>query len=157
MFSDTFKQLLGALGLFLAQWLVLGRLSLWGATPDVVLLYVAWIGLTRGRLPAMGAGFALGFLMDVVYQTWGIHMLVKTLIGFLMGLIPPTEREAFNVTPTQALVGGTVIALVHNGLLVVLLALQAGVSSTTMVTVVWLGAAVYTGAVGTLAALLRPR
>ena len=29
--------------------LVLGRLQLWGAYPDAVLLYVAWLGLRQGR------------------------------------------------------------------------------------------------------------
>jgi rod shape-determining protein MreD len=68
------------------QWLVVGRLRIWGAYPDAVLLYVAWLGLRHGRLVGSVAGCSLGFLLDAISGTWGIHMFVKTLVGFLVGL-----------------------------------------------------------------------
>ncbi|MBT4602276.1 MAG: rod shape-determining protein MreD, partial [Bacteroidetes Order II. Incertae sedis bacterium] len=76
------------LGVFLLQWLILGRLTLWGAFPDAVLLFVAWLGVRKGRQWGALGGFFFGFLLDAVYGTWGMHMLVKTMIGFLMGLFP---------------------------------------------------------------------
>ena len=139
------------------QWLIFGRLRLWGAYPDVVLLYVAWIGLRHGKLPGAVAGFSLGLLMDAVYGTWGIHMLVKTLIGFMVGLFPANERETLLIQPRQAFLGGLVIALVHNGLMVALMALQSGTRSMFLITALWLGASLYTGLVGTLAALFNTR
>ncbi|MFT5142094.1 MAG: rod shape-determining protein MreD, partial [Thalassolituus oleivorans] len=77
-----------------AQWLVFGRLRLWGAYPDVVLLFVAWIGIRQGRRTGALSGFACGLLMDFAYDTWGLHMLVKTIVGFLLGLFPATERDS---------------------------------------------------------------
>jgi len=139
--------------LLLLQWLVLGRLQVWGAWPDAVLLFVVWLSLQHGRLVGSIGGFTAGFLMDVIYGTWGIHMLVKTIIGFLAGLFPLEERETLLITPTQALLGGFVVALLHNGLFVILLALQTGARTGTMITAVWLGSAAYTAVVSGIAAL----
>lgn len=142
---------------FALQWLVLGRLRLWGAYPDAVILYVAWIGLRHGRRAGSIAGFTAGLLMDAVYGMWGINMFVKTLMGFLVGLFPANERETLLIMPQQAFVGGLVIALLHNGLFIVFLVLEAGTRNSFMVTSLWLGSAVYTALVGTLAALFNTR
>src|SRR5690606_23663908 len=60
--SVVFRQVLFGLGVVLLQWLVFGRLKLWGAYPDIVLLFVAWIGLRFGRVGGSVAGFLTGFL-----------------------------------------------------------------------------------------------
>ena len=139
------------------QWLFLGRLTLWGAYPDAVLLYVAWIAIRYGRQGGAISGFAFGFLLDAIYDTWGLHMLVKTLVGFLLGLFPSIEREALLILPRQAFLGGLVIALVHNGIFVTLLALQWGVRNTFLVTGLWIGSALYTAGIATLATLFSSR
>lgn len=155
---STFARVI-ALGLatILVQWFVLGRITLWGAYPDVVLLYVAWVGLRYGRMWGTTSGFLGGFLLDAIYGTWGMHMLVKTLMGFLAGLYPASERESLVILPRQAFLGGLVIAVIHNGLFVIMLALQAGVRNTFLVAGLWLGSALYTAFVGTLATLFSTR
>ena len=139
------------------QWLILGRLRLWGAYPDIVLLYVAWLALRHGRLAGSVTGFGLGFLMDAIYGTWGLHMLVKTILGFLVGLFPANERETLLIMPQQAFVGTLVIALVHNGLLVLMIALQSGVRTGFLIWALWLGSALYTSILGTIASLFNTR
>lgn len=139
------------------QWFVLGRITLWGAYPDIVLLYVAWVGLNYGRMWGTASGFLGGFLLDAIYGTWGMHMLVKTLMGFLAGLYPASERESLVILPRQAFLGGLVIAVIHNGLFVIMLALQAGVRNNFLVAGLWLGSALYTAFVGTLATLFGTR
>ena len=143
--------------LVVLQWLVLGRLSLWGAYPDAVLLFVAWMGLRNGRQAGAVSGFVGGLFFDLIYGTWGIHMFVKTLVGFLVGLFPANERETLLILPQQAFIGSFVIALLHNGLLVLLLALEAGTKNTFMITALWFGSALYTAALGTLASLFNTR
>lgn len=143
--------------MFIVQWLVLGRLRLWGAYPDAVLLFVAWTGVRNGRSAGAVAGFTLGLLMDVIYGTWGIHMFVKTLVGFLVGLFPANERETLLILPQQAFIGSLVIALLHNGLLVLLLALDAGTRNSFLITTLWLGSALYTATLGTIASLFNTR
>lgn len=135
------------------QWLILGRLQLWGAYPDLVLLYLTWIALRFGRMPGMLSGFGLGLVMDALYGTWGIHAFTKTLIGFLVGLFPAEDRTKITVRPQQVFAGGLVIALLHNGLQVIFYALQAGTRNTFMIFALWLGSALYTALVGTVASL----
>jgi len=152
-----FRHLLTGLVVFALQWLIMGRLRLWGAYPDAVLLYVAWVGLRHGRSSGAVAGFTMGLLLDAVYGLWGIHTFVKTLVGFLVGIFPANERETLLILPQQAFLGGLVIALLHNGLLVVFLALIAETRSMFMVTALWIGSSLYTAFVGFLAALFSSR
>lgn len=142
---------------FLVQWLVLGNLPVFGAVPDAVLLFVAWTGLRFGRRYGLIAGFVLGFLLDATYDTWGMQMFVKSLVGFLVAFIPTTERETLLIQPQQAFTGGLLIALVHNGLLVLFQALAAGGATLGMVTGEWLGGALYTAVVAFVAALVVSR
>ena len=139
------------------QWLILGRLQLWEVFPDVVLLYVAWLGLRHGRLVGSVGGFGLGFLMDAIYGTWGMHTFVKTLVGFLVGQFPADERETLLILPRQAFVGALVIALVHNGLMVLLMALQSGTRTSFLIWGLWLGSSLYTSILGTIVSLFSRR
>ena len=152
-----FRNIALGIAVIAVQWLFLGRLTLWGAYPDAVLLFVTWMGVRYGRQTGAISGFAAGFLMDAIYDTWGLHMLVKTLVGFLVGFFPSAERETLVILPRQAFLGGFVIALVHNGLFVTLLALQAGARNSFLVTGLWLGSALYTACVATIYSLLANR
>ncbi len=138
------------------QWLVLNRLRLWGAYPDAVLLFVAYLGLAYGRRVGLVGGFTSGLLLDALLDSWGLHTFTKSLMGFLTGLFALEKPEAFRPTLTQTFLGGMVLALVHNGLLVALLALAAGTRTAFMIEVLWLGNALYTAVLGVLIALLRP-
>lgn len=151
------RRILFALFIVAAQWLVFGRLRLWGTYPDIVLLYVAWIGIQQGRRVGSVVGFGCGLLMDLIYDTWGLHMLVKTLVGFLVGLFPASERESLLILPRQAFIGGLVIALLQNGILVTLLALQTGSRDAFLVTGLWLGASLYTALMGVLGSVVLGR
>ena len=53
---------LAGLVILAVQWLILGRLMIWGTYPDAVLLFVAWLGLRYGRRSGAVSGFTLGLL-----------------------------------------------------------------------------------------------
>ena len=148
--------LVGAL-IVAGQWLVLGRIHVWNAWPDAVLLYVAWTGLKLGRRQGALTGFGSGLLMDALYGTWGIQMFVKTLIGFLMGLFQSGDRQVIPMIPSFILRSSFVVALLHNGLFAVFTALSAGTKNISIVTGVWLGSSVYTTALAGLALLFATR
>ena len=151
--SRSTRRLLVAAGTFALQWLLLGRLRIFGAYPDGVMLFLAWYALHEGRRRGTVTGFALGAAMDAVYGTWGIHMCVKTLVGFFAGLFAVEDRKPLLVQPQQAFLGGLAIALVHNGLQVLLLALQTQATNDFLVYALWLGSALYTAGVAYVAAL----
>lgn len=151
--SRSARRLLVAAGTFALQWLLLGRLRIFGAYPDGVMLFLAWYALHEGRRRGALTGFALGAAMDAAYGTWGIHMCVKTLVGFFAGLFAVEERKPLLIQPQQAFLGGLAIALVHNGLQVLLLALQTQATNDFLVYGLWLGSALYTAGVAYVAAL----
>ena len=151
--STRFRYLLIGFAAFVVQWLVFGRLTLWGAYPDLTLLFVAWYALRAGRRKGAMAGFGLGFAIDVVYGTWGIHAFVKTIIGFLLGFFAVDERDSLMIQPPQAFLGGLVIALVHNGLLIAFLALQTEATNNFLIFGLWLGSAIYTACVAGIGSL----
>lgn len=144
-------------GVVLLQWLVLGRMKIFGAAPDIVILFVAWLGLQFGRRVGSAGGFALGLVMDAVYDSWGIHMLLKTILGFVVGSFAGQDRDMLTVLPRQALLGGFVTAFIHNGLLVLVLAVRAGATNPAMLGSLWIGSAAYTAIVGFLATLFARR
>jgi rod shape-determining protein MreD len=147
------------LGVVLLQWLVFQRLGLWGVVPDVVLLFVALVAIKRGRLAGAVAGFSAGLLMDLLTnpQMFGLNALVKTLIGFVVGLFRSDQGEHTRVAPPQALVGALVVAAVHNGLVTILLALDQGTRTPFLIAGLWLGGAVYTAVVAFVASLFSTR
>lgn len=151
--SRSLRRLLFAAGVFALQWLILGRLRIYGTYPDGVMLFLTWYALHEGRKRGTATGFALGLAMDAVYGTWGIHMFVKTLVGFFVGRFSIDERKPLLIQPQQALLGALAIAILHNGLLVILLALQTEATNAFLVYGLWLGSAVYTAAVAYVAAL----
>lgn len=75
-----------ALLLVIVQVLASHYLSFAGAMPDLVLIYIAFVIITRGQLVAEITGFVLGLALDILSSgTLGAHALSFTLAGFLLG------------------------------------------------------------------------
>ena len=154
-----FRRILTGIGVVLAQWLVFAQLGLWGVVPDVVLLFVTITALKRGRMAGAIAGFSAGLLMDLLTNPtmFGLNALVKTLMGFVVGLFRSDQGENTRVGPPQAFLGGLVVAMVQNGLVTILVALDQGTRTPFLIAGVWIGGAVYTAVVGFAAAMFsRP-
>jgi rod shape-determining protein MreD len=149
-----------ALGLVvvLAQWL-LSNLRLWDVWPDVVLLYVAYIALRRGRVAGAVTGFGAGLAMDflVTPDVMGLNTVLKTLMGFVIGLFQSEQGDNLRLTPAQAFLGALVVAVVHNGLMTIVLALDVGTRTPFLVFGLWLGGALYTAVVALAGSLFRVR
>lgn len=151
--SRSARRLLIAAGVFVLQWLLLSRLRIYGSYPDGVMLFLTWYALHEGRQRGTLTGFVLGAAMDATLGTWGVHMFVKTLVGFFAGGFAIEDRKPLLIQPQQAFLGGLVIALLHNGLLVILLALQTNATNTFLISALWLGSTAYTAAVAYIGAL----
>ena len=71
---------------------VVARLPLPGAAPDLVLVVVAAVGLSRGARAGMLTGFAAGLLMDLGSDhALGRLALVHVLVGAAAGLLEDDE------------------------------------------------------------------
>lgn len=151
------RQVLLGLGVVLLQWLVVGRLRLWGVAPDLVLIYVVFQALQRGRLTGAVSGFAAGLGMDLLANptTLGLHALLKTLLGFVVGLFRSDQGTQLRINPLQAFLGTLMVAIVHNGLMTIALALDQSTRTPYLLFGVWLGGALYTAFVALAIALFR--
>jgi rod shape-determining protein MreD len=80
------RSTLAILVLLLLQTTFVPFLSIGGFLPDVLLIWVVYIAVTRGQLEAIITGFAIGLLQDAVtVQFFGLSALTKTLAGFAAG------------------------------------------------------------------------
>lgn len=72
---------------FLLQTTFLHFIALAGVVPNLLLIVTVSIGYMRGRKEAMGAGFACGLLIDMMYgSVVGVNALFFLVIGYLNGL-----------------------------------------------------------------------
>ena len=149
-----------ALGLavVLLQWF-LSHLELWDVWPDVVLLFVAYVALRRGRVEGAVTGFGTGLLMDILVtpEVLGINTVLKTLMGFVIGLFRSESGDNLRLSPAQAFLGALVIAVVHNGLLTIVLALDQNTRTPFLVFGLWLGASLYTAVTALVASLFKTK
>ena len=153
------RRALVGLVVVLLQWLVFRRLALWGVVPDVVLLFVALTALKRGRLAGAVAGFSTGLLMDLLINpsTLGLHALVKTVLGFVIGLFRSDQGENLRLDPVMSAVLALIVAIVHNGLMTIALALDQSTRTPFLIWGLWFGGALYTAAVALVGSLFRGR
>ncbi len=152
------RQLALGAGVVLLQWLVFQRLPLWSVVPDVVLLYVALQALQYGRVAGAVTGFGAGLLMDILTGVpLGLNAMLKTVMGFVIGFFRSDQGDKMRIDPIQAFVGALVVAVVHHGLMTILLALTEDTRNLFLVLGVWMGGALYTAVVALVASLFRSR
>ena len=151
------RQVLIGLGVVLAQWLVFSHLKIWGVIPDAVLLYVAVVALRYGRVPGAIAGFAAGLAMDfLVFPGFvGLGALIKTILGFTIGIFRSERGEMLRFDPVTAFVGALVLATVHNGIWVITTMLVEDTRTLFAALGVWIGGAFYTAVLALVGSLFR--
>ena len=106
------RQLALGAGVVLVQWLVFQRLPLWGVVPDVVLLFVALRALQYGRVAGAVTGFGAGLFLDLLLipsgGALGLHAMLKTVMGFVIGFFRSDQGDKMRIDPIQAFVGALV-------------------------------------------------
>ena len=88
---------------------------------------------------------------------FGLNTILKTLMGFVIVLFRSEQGDNLRLTPVQAFVGALVIAIVHNGLMTIIVALDQGTRTPFLIFGLWLGASLYTAVVALAGALFRSR
>lgn len=82
MSSETLKDLLIGFSFILADVLIFQHLSLLGAVPDPLLIYLLWMALKYDRIKLVLFAAALGLIQDALFDFWGLNMFAKTLLCF---------------------------------------------------------------------------
>ncbi|MEM6784284.1 MAG: rod shape-determining protein MreD [Bacteroidota bacterium] len=156
---SSLRLVLTGLGVVLLQWLLLSRLPIYGVTPDAVLLFVTVAALRYGRVQGALAGFSMGLIADLLLNPslLGLQSFSKTIIGFVAGQFRTEQNELLRSGPGQTAMSALAVALVHNVIVVFVLALTQDTRTLFLVTGLWLGSAVYTAGIALVAALLRTR
>ena len=72
----------------LLQTTILGRIAIRGVRPDLAMLVLVFVSMRRGSMVGEVSGFATGFLEDLMnVSPLGFHSLLRTVIGYLYGLL----------------------------------------------------------------------
>jgi rod shape-determining protein MreD len=128
--------------------------------PDLVLLWIVFLAVTRGQIAATSAGFFLGLVMDLMSGNQGmlgLFALTKTVSGFLAGYAYSENRIQQTLAGGTFLLLCTAVALVHY-LLYFLIFLQGSALSWDEGLVQYgLPSTAYTVAVGILPMLVFRR
>jgi rod shape-determining protein MreD len=111
--SATLDALKAGVLVFLAalwQVTILGDATIFGGTPDILLVTLVAVALMRGALAGAGAGFFAGFVVDTAYlQTMGLTSLVLTVAGFWIGRYAETTGRDRAYAPLLSVAVVTVL------------------------------------------------
>lgn len=103
------------LGLLIAQTMFLSFLSIGGVVPDILLIWVVYLAVTRGQLEATIAGFLVGLLQDATTtQFFGLAALAKTMAGFTGGYFFNENKTEQTLGTYRFMIIVVVCSLVHN-------------------------------------------
>ena len=82
--------------------------------PDIMMIWIVYIAITEGQIPATLYGFAIGLLLDLVSgQFLGLSALSKTFAGFLAGYFYSENKMQMNLANYQFLVIVGIVSMVH--------------------------------------------
>lgn len=97
------------------QTTIVGFTSIANIIPDVMLIWIVYLAITQGQIPAMIYGFAIGLILDLISgQFVGLSALSKTIAGFLAGYFYHENKTDINLANYQFLIFVGVSSLAHN-------------------------------------------
>lgn len=108
--------------LALVQHFAISRLVIFGATPDVLAVFIAFTSVMLGQRTGTSYGFAAGLLAGILSGDLGLSALVGTVEGFTAGFYHvPEESYATSVKKRRMFYMASATALVAGNLLLALL------------------------------------
>ncbi len=115
----------------LLQSTILHAIELGGVHPDLALLVLIFVAMRRGAMVGQVAGFASGFLEDLMnISPLGFHSLLRTIMGFLFGLL---SGNVF-IDPFLMPIVLAVVATVLKGFLSGIVSAIFGITSSGFIT-----------------------
>lgn len=110
----------------LLQSTILGKIALGGVRPDLAMLVLIFVSMRRGSMVGQVSGFASGFLEDLMnVSPLGFHSLMRTVIGFLFGLLSGNVFIDPFLMPIILAVVGTLLKGILSGIISALFGLAS--------------------------------
>jgi rod shape-determining protein MreD len=126
--------------------------------PDVMLIWIVYIAITQGQIPATVYGFAIGLLLDLISgQFLGLSALSKTIAGFLSGYFFHENKIDLNLANYQFLIFVGISSIVHNLIYFIIFTQGSDVGLFTAVFRFGLLSALYTTFVATIPMFINAR
>ena len=115
----------------LLQSTILGRVAIRGVRPDLAMLVLVFVSVRRGPMVGQVSGFASGFLEDLMnVSPLGFHSLLRTVVGYLFGLL---SGNVF-IDPFLMPIILAVVATLLKGLLSGVVSALFGIASSGFIT-----------------------
>jgi len=115
----------------LLQSTVLKFIALRGVKPDLALIVLIFVSMRRGSMVGQVSGFATGFLEDVMnVSPLGFHSLMRTVIGYLYGML---SGNVF-IDPFLMPIILTVVATLLKGVLAGIISAIFGLTASGFIT-----------------------
>lgn len=126
--------------------------------PDVMLIWIVYIAVTEGQIPATLYGFGIGLLLDLISgQFLGLSALSKTVAGFLAGYFYHENKVEINLANYQFLLFVGIASLAHNLIYFIIFTQGSDVSLLTAVFRFGLFSTLYTTFVASIPMFIHAR
>jgi rod shape-determining protein MreD len=99
------------------QTTLLRYMALGGLTPDLALLWIVYLAIRRGQIPATVAGFCAGVALDLLSGDdgmLGLGALAKTVGGFIAGYFYSENKVLQTLSSYRFILTLLLVATVHN-------------------------------------------
>jgi rod shape-determining protein MreD len=130
-FRVTFFTIVAMVICILLQSTILGKIAIRGVRPDLALIVLIFVSVRRGSMVGQVSGFATGFLEDLMnVSPLGFHSLMRTVIGYVYGLL---SGNMF-IDPILLPIILTVIATILKGILAGIISAVFGIEASGFIT-----------------------
>lgn len=133
------------------QTTVISFTSVLNIIPDVMLIWIVYIAVTQGQIPAMVFGFGIGLTIDLASgQFLGLSALCKTLAGFIAGYFYQENKIEITLSNYRFMVIVGVVSFLHNIIYFVIFTSGSDVSLVTAIFQFGIFSSLYTTAVSSI-------
>lgn len=147
-----------ALAILLVQVMAIKFLAIDGITPDILLIWLAYLTLSEGQVAGTIGGFTLGVLFDLAVGGFlGLSALSKTIACFFGGYFYNDNKTLLTLGSFQFVMFVFVLSFINN--LIYFAVFVAGIQMYYITTVLWYGltTAIYTAVASLLPMFLFSR
>lgn len=139
----------------LAQIMVFRHLDLFGVQADVVFIFLLWMMSCRGRSYTLVFAAFSSLLLDILLDTWGLHLFAKTLTVMLAYNVINSVSES--ILQSGKVFTVTFLAALLYYLIFLTMAVFAGKYVFELFFLKhWIGNSLYTAIIASLLYMLKP-